>query len=543
MALHSSTRRPRAQAAKKASDVGSARAANAVFLAYLAVALPVLLALGSHRWYTADEWELLSGRRPSVLGDWFRPANGHWSTIPMASYQLLFTLFGLRTYVPYQAVVVVLHLVLAALIRVVMRRAGVRPWTATVVASIFVLFGSGSENIFLAIQVSQLGSVVLGFTQVILADHDGDLNRRDWLGLLAGAIGLMASGMGPIMIIAVGIATALRRGWRSTLFHVGPLVAMYLVWRQVESGPIKSQSSTLVKIPVAFSWVRVGTTGLFSAVGQYRVVAILLACVLVVGLVLAWLPLSLDRFRASQSAPVALLVVAFALFAVVSTQRFFLGSQFARSSRYLDTSTACLLPALGVAADALLRRWKLLTPIALVLFAAGIPGNVRMLHSSDQADKANKAFVLGVAASPLMERLPRDVHPDPNRFVGMGSLTVGWLQDAKRAGRIPGPPHVGSALQDKITMRLSVAQSSGPVPARLVCQKFNAPFEVTMHSGDTLGLSGPVALTLLRDGRAVSVPIVYSEDFEAGRLLTAEVPVIRLRLGPTKPGRAFGLCD
>jgi hypothetical protein len=56
----------------------------------------------------------------------------------------------LRTYVPYLLRVVSLHLVLARLLWLVMRRAEVHPWIATAAAALFILFGSGHDNILFA---------------------------------------------------------------------------------------------------------------------------------------------------------------------------------------------------------------------------------------------------------------------------------------------------------------------------------------------------------------------------------------------------------
>ena len=93
-------------------------------------------------------------RKAGDLGDLFRPHNEHWQTIPNLVYRALYGMFGLRTlWVPYQSVVVVLHLTAAALLFVLIRRAGVHPWIATAAGSLFVLFGSGSSNIVRAFQV------------------------------------------------------------------------------------------------------------------------------------------------------------------------------------------------------------------------------------------------------------------------------------------------------------------------------------------------------------------------------------------------------
>ena len=62
-----------------------------------------------------------------------------------------------------------------------MRRAGVGPWTATIVAAVFVLFGPGEENIVWAFQFTFVGAIMFGLVHLILSDHDGPVDRRDWL--------------------------------------------------------------------------------------------------------------------------------------------------------------------------------------------------------------------------------------------------------------------------------------------------------------------------------------------------------------------------
>ena len=50
------------------------------------------------------------------LRDVFRPHNGHWTTLPILEYRLLYQLFGLHDFMPYRLVVLVLYLVAAALL-------------------------------------------------------------------------------------------------------------------------------------------------------------------------------------------------------------------------------------------------------------------------------------------------------------------------------------------------------------------------------------------------------------------------------------------
>ena len=79
-----------------------------------------------------------------------------------------YSLLGMRSYVPYQLLIVALHLATAALLRVVARRAGVNAWIATTAATVFVFFGAGVEDIVVSFQITFVGSLVFGFLQLIL---------------------------------------------------------------------------------------------------------------------------------------------------------------------------------------------------------------------------------------------------------------------------------------------------------------------------------------------------------------------------------------
>jgi hypothetical protein len=158
-----------------------------------------------------------------------RSANEHWSTLPILAFRCMWRLVGMPSYAPYQALVVTLHLTTAALLRTVMRRAGVGPWIATALAAAFVWFGTGHEGILPAAQIGFDGSLVFGLVHLLLADHDGPVAGRDWGGLCAGVAGLLCSGVAVTMTIAVSLAVLPRRGWRIALLHTAPLGLLYAV--------------------------------------------------------------------------------------------------------------------------------------------------------------------------------------------------------------------------------------------------------------------------------------------------------------------------
>ena len=162
---------------------GSARWALAVFGVLAVASVPLYLALARHEWFFLDEWDFLANRTAWNLGDLLRPHTDHWTTLPILAWRALWWTVGLRSYLPYVFLSVLAHVAVAALTRAVMRRAGVDPWIATIVAGVVLFFGAGAENIMYAFQITFTGALAFGLGQLLLADHDGPIDRRDWFGL------------------------------------------------------------------------------------------------------------------------------------------------------------------------------------------------------------------------------------------------------------------------------------------------------------------------------------------------------------------------
>ena len=146
----------------------------------------------------------------------------------------------------------------------------------------------GAENILVAFQITFVGALVFGLGQLLLADHDGPIDRRDWLGLVAGLAALLCSGVAITMVFVVGLAAVLRRGrrgWRRALFHTAPLALVYLVWLLVapkgqSAGNYHSQSPSQV-----LRFVFVGIEAGFARLGHVSGLGFALGLVLVAGLV------------------------------------------------------------------------------------------------------------------------------------------------------------------------------------------------------------------------------------------------------------------
>ena len=284
-----------------------------VVLVVIGVAsIPVMLWYGRHQWFFLDEWSFLvntSLAKPHTL---FEPHNGHWVTVPAIVYRVLFRVWGLHTYRPYQLASILSHLAVVLLVWLVMRRLGVRAWLATAAAAVYVFYGSGVSDILFGFQITLTGAVAFGFIQLLLADHDGPIDRRDAVGLVAGLVGLMCSGVAVAMVAAVGVAVLLRRGWRPAVFHVAPLAVAYLVWYASFPSDIARNYSFR---PATLQFVGEMGRSVFVDLGQNRVVGAALIALAFLGL--GWSVYEARLVRTAQPVAIPLaLVVGFLAFRV-----------------------------------------------------------------------------------------------------------------------------------------------------------------------------------------------------------------------------------
>ena len=501
-----------------------ARLALAVFAAIEAVGAVVYIVNGRKVWFFGvfgDEWDFLAGRR-LTLHDLLERHGDHLVALPAFVFRVLYSTVGLRSYVPYQLLAIVLHLVAAALLRVVMRRAGVGPWIATAAAGLFVLFGAGSQDILIAFQITFTGALVFGLTQLLLADHDGGLDRRDGLGLLAGLAALLCSDVAIVMIASVGIACHLRRRRRAAALHTAPLAAVYVAWL-IGFGRGARTSSGLTQVTRS---ARTSISATFDALGQVPFVGWALAAMLLVGLVLAVRGTERGERWSRLSAAFALLIGAGLFASMLAVTRFGLGPQFAASSRYLHIIAALLLPALAVAADAIARRQRVLGVVVLALLLVGIPGNIASIGDNvgpAARYRAQRRVITGLPRAPLASSTPHSLHPTPS-FAA--EVTVGWLLAGAHSGRIPATRDLTRREQAANALRLSLEQldrrASGCVPLR-------AQVTRRLARDETIGIRGAVAVQLLPNGRDVPSQVL---PFGTSLLSTNLTHTLRAVRGP-----------
>jgi hypothetical protein len=433
-----------------ASDDG----ATWMFRAALAVSCVLLYVVGRKQWFTADDWAFVFTRerfhRAGGLGDMlFRAQDGHWMTIPIIVFRVIKAVFGTGSYWPYLIPTMVCHLATAVMLRRLCLRVGVRPWTATILASMLAVFGSGWENIVFAIQIVYNLSLLAFLVHVTLIDHDGPPDRRDALGAIAGLIAVSSSGFGPFFILGVATFTVMRRRWRAALIAVVPMALAeawwWLFWGQDPAG--ESLRGSRAEIP---AYVRRGLEAVFQD---------LTSMASLVGIsMIATVAVLLWRRRDATSHDVlfSLALTSVAIYVGLAIQRGGLGVDNAASARYAYVGAVLLIPAFGVAVDLLGR----VAPPALwagyLVLGGATAVNIGALVSNGDEWAARsggeRTLLALVAASPLLATVDQNIAP---LYPASPDVRVGDIAELVDDGAIHPRPAVTPAEQALVDKALS----------------------------------------------------------------------------------------
>ena len=401
------------QLRRKAEWARSDEGAIWAFRAALAASLLVLYIVGRNQWFIRDDWAFVFTRErvhqaSGLAAMLFTAQDGHWMTGPILIFRGIHTVFGTGSYWPYLIPTIACHLGIVVMIRKLMLRVGVAQWTATILAGMLAVFGSGWENIVFAIQLTYNLSLLGFLVHLYLIDHDGPPNRRDAAGVIAGLIAVSSSGFGPFFILGTLMFMVMRRRWKAAAIATVPTILAsawwWVFWGRDPAGD--SHRGALTGIP---AYVNRGAEAVFKS---------MTSTISLVGLsLLATLAVLLWRRRdaVAHDLMLSLAVTAVAMYVGLGIQRGGFGLETAATSRYVYIGAALIMPAFGVAVDQLAR----VAPPALwagrLVLVAAAAMNVGALRSNGN-DWANRAAaernVLElVAASPAVSTVAGDIAP------------------------------------------------------------------------------------------------------------------------------------
>ena len=363
--------------------------ATVLHVATLIAAFALLLWLNRRHWFITDEWNALVDRR--LVGDQtehgiWDPHNEHWSTIPVLAYRLLFSVFGVRTYLPYVVVMILVHLTVVHLLWRIMKRVGVEAMLATILCGVFAVLGAAGDNLFLAWQWQLTAPIAFGLGALLVTPERGRWQRRDAVVWLLLVLGLMCSGTAITMVVVVGLVVFLRRGWKPAGATVAlPALAYglwYLTYGRDAAGASEPLQTALRHSP-AYVWR--GLTGaLDKTIGIESI-----APALVVALVI-WLLVRAHPRSEPWPIPVAMAIGAAVFLFLSGIRRSGLGPEQAATSRYVYVTVALLLPIFGMALDTLLARTSM-----RLLIVAGLGGFLLLVQIPLLRDGAHEWASLG----------------------------------------------------------------------------------------------------------------------------------------------------
>lgn len=409
----------------------------------LLVGYIALVYAARNQWFVADEWDWLIGRRVLSHGasvvdfaSLFRAYNGHWTTFPNLIARGIFSIVGMRTYLPYVSALLLFHVGVAHLLWRIMRRGGADGWIATLLAAAFLVLQAGDENLLWAFQIGFVGAVFFGLLEVLLVENVANARwRRDLAGSVSGLVALMFAGPGLVFIPVVLVAVGLRRSWKAAMRIVAPQLIIFLVW-YMAAGRQSGGAAPVSPVGVG-RLAQYAMTGVSSALespvrvpgaGAAIALALLLYMLMRRGVGRGRL---VTVFSLAGGAIVLYLLAGLGRVSV-------LGVEQARASRYAYIAIALFLPAIGTAltelANRSLVRQLVVCGLILAIFAQSTVLFISDARATGETEQAIRRRL--VAAMELHESDSRFVNDRPDIWA-TNAITISDVMSMSAQGALP----------------------------------------------------------------------------------------------------------
>ena len=311
-----------------------------------------------------DEWTVILPTDPSWTV-YLQPHNEHPAMLLRLIYTVLLNTVGMRTYVPYMAVLLALHATTVVLLfELVRRRAG--DLIGIGAAVLLLVMGAGWENLLWAFQIGFVGSVACGLGALLLI-------ARMWAATLLLFASLMFSGIGLFFLIAAAVWLALTPERRKDLAWLAPVAlalgAWYLAYGRSGTPPAAtSLAGNVAALPAYTVWgLGASVAGLIGQGGWVGPVLLLLA---LAALGFSW------RRRRPDGFTVGIAAALLAFYVVLGLNRAQIGYEQSGSGRYVYEGAVLWLLLLADAARGLPWRgtWRpaLIALVFLACFSSSV---------------------------------------------------------------------------------------------------------------------------------------------------------------------------
>ena len=334
-----------------------------VVIAAVAVSATILALTRGYTFYF-DEWNFILTARDWTATTYLQPHNGHPAMGTRLIYSVLLATVGLRSYLPYMAVLLALHASSAILIfELVRRRAG--DLIGIAAAALLLVIGAGWENLLWAFQMSFVGSVACGLGMLVALESSARWRMPIVTALLTAS--LMFSAIGLFFGLAAAIDLAATPERRKELVWLAPVAMVFVAWfltfglHSAESTSASANSNLLV-LPLYTLWgLGASVAGLIGEGGWLGIPLLVLAAGAVGH---AWWRHGCDGLALGTAAG----VVAFYL--VTGVARGQIGYEQSAAGRYVYVGAVFWLILLGGAAGRLPWRGTWRPALVALLFLA-----------------------------------------------------------------------------------------------------------------------------------------------------------------------------
>jgi hypothetical protein len=344
----------------KIADVRVARARLIVAIG-AAVAAAAILWLSRGFNFYFDEWSLILSAPDWTWMTYLQPHNEHPAMIPRLIYAAMLNTIGIRTYLPYMAVLMALHATTAFLLFEVVRR-GAGDLTGIAAAALLLVLGAGWENLLWAFQISFVGSVACGLAMMLAIEA-----RRIRLATLLVLGSLMFSGIGLVFLTIAAVRLVLDRERRSELWWLAPVVLAFGVWYLAfghggSAANPPAAGANLAVLPLYVAWGMASSVA--GLIGLGGTPALLVLGAAVVGLGLAW------RRQRPDAPAIAIAAGLVTFYVITGLSRAQLGYEQSAAGRYVYEGATLWLVLLGDAARLLPWRGTWRPALAACVFLA-----------------------------------------------------------------------------------------------------------------------------------------------------------------------------
>jgi hypothetical protein len=351
------------------SEVRIPHARLIVVLVALALSGVILWLTRGYTFYF-DEWTFILTAPDWTLATLLQPHNEHPVMLTRAVYAALLATVGLRSYLPYMAVVLALHVASVVLLfEVVRRRSG--DLAAVAAGALLLVLGAGWEDLLWAFQMQFVGSVACGLGMLLALL--GKPSRRNLIiaaALLAAS--LMFSGVGLFFGVAAAVQLAATPHRRRDLVWFVPVGVALAAWFAAfgrDAGPGTALSlGDVAALPLYVVWGLGTSVGGLIGLSGWAGMAVLVLAALTVAY--AWRKGGYDPYALGIAAGVV------SFYAVTGLIRVQLGYQQSSASRYTYVAAVFWLLLLAEAARRLPWRgtWRpaLVACLFLACFNSGV---------------------------------------------------------------------------------------------------------------------------------------------------------------------------